>query len=536
MRAVVLEQKERTKHSSKANIERFIAESESRIVSLHFPVEPHERERACVAALRHLISPIHTLPVELMVEIFDLAIREHIDTDSFSSLKPFGIFVQSFFLEFFLLDLYLDDRCPCTIPDILGEIFLECIPPLGNSDDLPAYFPYTLSHVCRHWRAAALSFPKLWSFLDVEQTDENEEGNCAVIEAYLERSGNHPLTFRLAYAYETINSQTFLECLDRHAARWQNVFLEGPNYSALKHLALGKPSDYPLLRSFVCTYCDFNSDAVHDSTLFNPIPWAQLERYHEYEVSWSEAARQCEILTQLTNVVDLRVTLSGEYEFEDDDEDEESPFKMPRLRFASLAIDKDAEGVDMKELLKWFELPCIQGLNLKLMDGDVLIPVPHQLKHLKILRLCGSSCAISNPDLLALLTEIETLTDLAVDLCCVDSAYFFELLGGTPDSVSLAVQLRALRTTHFKPVAGAALDALLRMLRQRFARVEYTRLERFEFFLGQRLSEEWDAKNESSTMFDDLESLRVHEGWDIRVLKDWLQYDFWREEMDEEFL
>ncbi|KAJ6501968.1 hypothetical protein C8R45DRAFT_974974 [Mycena sanguinolenta] len=423
--------------------------------------------------------------------------------------------------------------------EVLGEIFLACIPALGNSDNLPAYFPYTISHVCRHWRTSALTFPKLWSFLDVEQTQENQEGDCAelfLMEAYLERSGSHPLTFRLAYACETMHYQTYLECLERHVARWQNVFLEGPDYYALEHFAQGEPSDYPLLRSFVCTYCNFSSDAVYDGTLFNPIPWGQLERYYEYEVSWSDFTRQWEILTQLTNVVDLRVMFSGEYEFEDDDEDEEAPFKMPRLRFASLAIDKDAEGVEIQELFKWFDFPCIQGLNLKLMDGDVLSPVPHQLKHLKILRLSGLSGAISNPDLLALLTEIETLTDLAVDLCCVDSAYFFELLGGTPDSAGLAVQLKALRTTHFKPVAGAVLDALLRMLRQRFARVEYTRLERFEFFLGQRLFEEWDAKNESSTMFDDLESLRVHEGWDIRVLKDWLQYDFWKEEMDEEFL
>ncbi|KAF7363975.1 hypothetical protein MSAN_01056100 [Mycena sanguinolenta] len=428
-------------------------------------------------------------------------------------------------------------------PEILGEIFLASIPAVGNSDDLPAYFPYTISHVCRHWRTSALAFPKLWSFLDVEQTQENQEGDCAeffLMEAYLERSGNHPLTFRLAYAYETMHYQTYLECLERHTGRWQNVFLENPDYYALEHFAQGEPSDYPLLRSFVCTRCDFSSDAVEDGTLFNPIPWAQLERYHEYESSWSDPMRQWEILTQLTNVVDLRVEFSGEYDI--GAEGKESPFKMPRLRFASLAIDKDAEGVDMKQLLKRFDFPCIQGLNLKLVDGDGLSPVPHQLKRLKILRLCGSSSAISNPDLLALLTEIETLTDLAVELRCVDSAYLFELLGGAPESAVLAPQLRALRTTDFKPVAGAALDALLRMLRQRFAPVEYTRLERFEFFLGAEpyildvSREEWDAKDKPSTMFNDLESLRVHEGWDIRVHKDWLQHDFWKEEMDEEFL
>ncbi|KAJ7251150.1 hypothetical protein B0H12DRAFT_994479, partial [Mycena haematopus] len=46
-------------------------------------VELRDRERACVAALRHLISPIHTLPVELLAQIFELAIRDYIPKDLF---------------------------------------------------------------------------------------------------------------------------------------------------------------------------------------------------------------------------------------------------------------------------------------------------------------------------------------------------------------------------------------------------------------------------------------------------------------------
>ncbi|KAJ7264921.1 hypothetical protein B0H12DRAFT_215247 [Mycena haematopus] len=440
--------------------------------------------------------------------------------------------------------------------EVLGEIFLACIPAIGNSDDLPAYFPYIISHVCRHWRFSALAFPKLWSFLDVGQTEENQEGDSAelsLMKAYLERSGNHPLTFRLAYEREPMHYQTFPECLEEHTARWQNVLLQGPNYHVLKHFAQGEPSDYPLLRSLALTYCEFDSeDAVHDHALFSPIPslLAQLERYHEYEVSWTDFRHQWVILVQLTNVVDLRVDFTSDYEIEDEDEDEgeytDEPvvpfFKMPRLRFASLANHTNALGMEMKDILNYFDFPCIQGLNLKLVAWDALSPVPDQLKRLKILRLCGSFKAISNADLLSLLTEIETLTDLAVELRCVDSAYLFGLLSVVPDSSVLAPQLRALRTTDYKHIAGAALDALLRMLPERFGGVHTTRLQRFEFFLGARpfvysvTREEWATKDVTSTMFEDLESLREREGWDICVDKDWLQYDFWREEMDGEFL
>jgi hypothetical protein len=72
VRHAVFEQTERTRRSSKADIERLIEESESRIVSLD---ELRERERACVAALKYLISPIRTLPIEFLSEVFNLTIH-----------------------------------------------------------------------------------------------------------------------------------------------------------------------------------------------------------------------------------------------------------------------------------------------------------------------------------------------------------------------------------------------------------------------------------------------------------------------------
>ncbi|KAJ7863461.1 hypothetical protein B0H14DRAFT_468525 [Mycena olivaceomarginata] len=73
VRAAVIEQTERTRRSSKADIERLIEELELKIISLD---ELRDRERACIAALRYLISPIRTLPVELLTEIFGLAIDD----------------------------------------------------------------------------------------------------------------------------------------------------------------------------------------------------------------------------------------------------------------------------------------------------------------------------------------------------------------------------------------------------------------------------------------------------------------------------
>ncbi|KAJ7355901.1 hypothetical protein DFH08DRAFT_510810 [Mycena albidolilacea] len=433
-------------------------------------------------------------------------------------------------------------------PEILCEIFLACIPAIGNTEGLPAYFPYGITHVCRHWYTTALGFRKLWSFLDVEQTDENQFGDCLefyVMEEYLERSGEHPLTFRMAYSYDTMHYQTYLECLGDYSERWQSVVLENPNYLALEYLSKFGPSEYPLLRSLVCINCRFNQDAIGHGRLLDPIPWSQLERYQEHDVSWSNSARQWEVIAQLTNVVDLRASFFGPNE-------NNTPIKMPHLRFASLAVGPLAGSPDL--LLDRFDFSRIEGLNLKLPENlpAALSPVPNQLKGLKILRLCGSLDAISNGALVDILTEIKGLPDFAVELAGVDAVHLFSAL--TPTDRVLVPQLRVLRVARCTPLADGELDALLEMLRQRFGKgngpgVDYARLKWFEFLL-EALPLRYDPilddvvppPDVPSTMFDTLEALRTSEGWDIRANRDPRANkngngdDFWADEMDDELL
>ncbi|KAJ7745948.1 hypothetical protein B0H14DRAFT_3606210 [Mycena olivaceomarginata] len=71
--AIVLEQTERTRQISKADIERLIEQTQLKIASLQSQIE---RERAIAAALTYIISPVRALPVELLAEIFVLAIRD----------------------------------------------------------------------------------------------------------------------------------------------------------------------------------------------------------------------------------------------------------------------------------------------------------------------------------------------------------------------------------------------------------------------------------------------------------------------------
>ncbi|KAJ7766664.1 hypothetical protein B0H16DRAFT_1882705 [Mycena metata] len=429
-------------------------------------------------------------------------------------------------------------------PEILGEIFLASIPVIGNRDNLPAYFPFTLTHVCRHWRASALAFPKLWLFIDVEQTAENQEGDCPeheLMEEYLERSGNHPLTIRLAHSFDRMHYTTYMETLYQYSDRWETVFFRHLCDYAFECLFPAEPSSYPMLRNLDCSLTYFDSDPSARRTL-GPIPWAQLKRYHEYACYWSpNGDYQWAVLKQLVNVVDLRMELSVPYTT--------STVKMPQLRFAYIYPD-----IDINRILDSFEFPRIEGLSLKLLPAhpsNLLLPT--QFKRLKILRLCGE-VVILNTSLLVILTELTTLTDLAVQIhgdyslsapSGIDALYLFKLLTPDHDAQSVLVpQLQALRLTGFNPRPGAV-DALIAMLRRRFGgsnRVQFSRLRRFELWM--RPLNWFDDHPQPPTQtrppalgaaLETLQSLRVTEGWDIRVDEEWAG-DFWKEEMTSEFL
>ncbi|KAJ6584625.1 hypothetical protein B0H19DRAFT_1249578 [Mycena capillaripes] len=106
-----------------------MSDSESKIVSLESRivaeesqveidvlVEQRERARATVAVLRYLAAPIHTLPAELLAEIFMLVVR--IVTDDY--------------------DYY-------------------------SSRSLHIKDPFRISHVCADWRQIANNTPRLWT-------------------------------------------------------------------------------------------------------------------------------------------------------------------------------------------------------------------------------------------------------------------------------------------------------------------------------------------------------------------------------------
>ncbi|KAJ6466219.1 hypothetical protein C8R45DRAFT_1106478 [Mycena sanguinolenta] len=164
---ILLEQIERTRQSSKADIERFIEESKRKILSLDLQigvlrvkserfrplVELREREYACVKSLRYIIAPIRTLPIELLVEIFRHAIRHHVNNG---------------------------------IRDV-----------------------HHITQVCSHWRKVAHAAPPLWTGpICIDLSDGRRQLYVDGLEAWLARSASLNIPISLEVNGSTIDPRT----------------------------------------------------------------------------------------------------------------------------------------------------------------------------------------------------------------------------------------------------------------------------------------------------------------------------------------
>ncbi|KAJ7366413.1 hypothetical protein DFH08DRAFT_948445 [Mycena albidolilacea] len=195
VRAAIVEQTERTRRSSKADIKRLIEESELKIISLD---ELLSRERAYVAALKYLISPIHTLPVELLAAIFELAVHEtyHHTKDAFR-----------------------------------------------------------ISHVCSRWMQIARNTPGLWNRrlrVCLPGSASTDEEYAYGLKDWLARSAPLPVPITWCLKYSCLSSEEVLRIAPRWLSldfrggipRWMISRLAECNLESLEELSLDIPSDF----------------------------------------------------------------------------------------------------------------------------------------------------------------------------------------------------------------------------------------------------------------------------------------------------
>ncbi|KAJ7616009.1 hypothetical protein FB45DRAFT_935110 [Roridomyces roridus] len=150
-------------------------------------------------------------------------------------------------------------------PELLAEIFHLCDPELSdrNVDLYRAYpmheFPWVLTHVCRLWRVAALSTPRLWRSLKVDLS-VSRTGLLRMVSLFLERSSPCPIKLELSAARMILNALIF-ERLTATSERWEHLKIVGP-IAILKALDPVQ-GQLPWLRSTFCQRISPSSASYH---------------------------------------------------------------------------------------------------------------------------------------------------------------------------------------------------------------------------------------------------------------------------------
>ncbi|RDB17124.1 hypothetical protein Hypma_001654 [Hypsizygus marmoreus] len=184
--------------------------------------------------------------------------------------------------------------------DILGEIFIRCLPPPLNTEYLgPIPFtgcaPMLLCQICRHWRDIALSMTILWStFSTYPLLPRNgRDSHVAIFKLWLERSDPRPVSFDLARNTSPTIRQLMYANLHRWGSLWlylddtlaselvsisprkifsvESLYLSGSVYSE-RTLEMLPPllRLFPNLRRFTIDGLELSQSS------FSQVPWARL--------------------------------------------------------------------------------------------------------------------------------------------------------------------------------------------------------------------------------------------------------------------
>ncbi|KAJ7186482.1 hypothetical protein C8R46DRAFT_1341889 [Mycena filopes] len=130
-------------------------------------------------------------------------------------------------------------------PEIVAKIFIAFLPVYPDFPPLSgALSPLFLCRICRRWREIALSTPQLWSAIAIA-VGRNPTAHLELLETWLARSGNCPLSFRLSDAAKRPHH---LQTALLHLHRWQYIVLDLP----FEQLVLVQ-GEMPLLREVTLT-------------------------------------------------------------------------------------------------------------------------------------------------------------------------------------------------------------------------------------------------------------------------------------------
>ncbi|KAF7357473.1 hypothetical protein MSAN_01343500 [Mycena sanguinolenta] len=373
VRVVLLEQKERTRRCSKAEIERIIQESKLEIISLDSKIDAlvgrdsqlseaqissliglHDSQRACVLALKYIASPIYGLPVELLVEIFEHAIED----------------------ETHIRDVY------------------------------------RITQVCSDWREIAHRTPRLWTrLLKIGLcTEQSGEG----LKAWLSRSA--PLPLRICFIRQRHDFR------DVNRGTWEEALKAAPRFHAFKFYSASEtPSAAGLGNALPIPYEStmpvFTAPRLRKLTLKHVgapvqvvVPWTQLTEL-TLRCNWPEAT--FEVLSRCANLITASITFRG-FEWSLPAAKHNLPIRFRQLHALTLCLKSDTHPLDH------LSTPVLQKLQLALESQRFTVAhlTEFQLRAPNITSLeITKPSALTSTNLITIVRHAPSLTHLKLTQC-----------------------------------------------------------------------------------------------------------------------
>ena len=192
-----------------------------------------------------------------------------------------------------LQEIFLHCRSPS--PSVTEELAYHSIDLRGHS---PQIAPLLLCQICRSWRQAAISFPDIWTSLDIFVSVGKARPSAPLAATWLARSGTLPLSLSLHQQNEfddnCIAAGEIFELYKQYISRWHNIHFDLTNSRYYRSLTSQQRSA-PMLKEFSIGTSHLDLFGIFDFVprLSNlrvpsipnlshlgdcsvPIPWSQL--------------------------------------------------------------------------------------------------------------------------------------------------------------------------------------------------------------------------------------------------------------------
>ena len=376
-------------------------------------------------------------------------------------------------------------------PEILGQIFLYCLPTGDIVTTNPGCAPLLVFHVCRRWRRIAGQTPRLWERLHLGRDFSHEPRT--LVPLWLKNSGTLPLDIRFSIQEWTTGTDPRL--LEQDLIR-----LLAPNIHRCRSLA-GSASIFALEQLFGR---DMLLPCLENLDLWLP-PWSVgvmpdlgilqtpcLQTISLHDVGF--------VTNALPNTLPLvrRLQLTGQESFGLLSHSSSLNFiaLCPSLQSCTLTLSKDPGGPlrppvvleslrclhlvfqfclhDPVPFLKSLHTSFIEQLTLQNHGG--VSPVPHIRRVLSLLlsarphtikRLKLYSLFVATSDWVPSLRELSELTSLTILGDSLDEGFFEALTADTPSDPWSCPRLADLILHHVSGLIGRSGDRLVAFIRSR---------------------------------------------------------------------